>query len=428
MPFSTTRVSWDTNVKHYIRNGLFDHLPNTIKTQIPKTNKHRWKQESEDKYKGCEVANFIKEELELIKRTGESRNAKKVMEAYFKLSDTYHEIIRNVKGIKQQVTQQKERIVNTIENIKEYIPIEKALLVFDISRATYHNYKTLVINKCNTSYFLWCVKQYPHQLLNREILQIKSYMENQAYIHWSKASVYLLALRNKDTAVCLTTWYKYSKLLGYSQHRHLFPLKKHSSLTSIKPNEIWCADVTILKTADNKKHYIHFLMDHYSKMILGYSVENSSSPEAIKNLLQEAYFEHKNKEPITLVTDGGVENVNNTVQEFLSTTTSGIKHLIAQKDIPYSNSKIEAFNKIIKHQFLLPKNLENRKQLINALAEDIAIYNTIRPQHSLQGNTPDETFSGKSLDINHYKTHFARQKKLRVTQNQKNRCSRCKWY
>jgi hypothetical protein len=43
MPITATRISWDTNVKHYIRNGLFDNLPDNIKIQIPKTNKHRWK-------------------------------------------------------------------------------------------------------------------------------------------------------------------------------------------------------------------------------------------------------------------------------------------------------------------------------------------------------------------------------------------------
>lgn len=426
MTFSTPRVSWDTNVKHYIRNGLFDNLPDTIKAQIPKTNRYRWKNEADNKYIGCEVSNFIKEELELIKRTGESRNAKKVMEAYFKLSDTYHEILNDVKGIKHQVALQKEKLVNVIENSKEFIPIEKALRVFNLSRATYHNYKTLVINKCNASYFLWCVKQYPNQLLNREILQIKKYMENQAYQHWSKASIYLLALRNKDTAVCLTTWYKYSKLMGYSKNRHLFPLKKYTSLTSFKPNEIWSADVTILKTADNKKHYIHFLMDHYSKMILGYSVENSSSPKTIRNLLQQAYIKHKNKEPITFVTDAGVENVNTSVQDFLNNPDKNIKHLIAQKDIPFSNSKIEAFNKIIKHQFLLPLNLANRVQLEIALTTDIQTYNTIRPQLSLQGNTPAETFSGKPLNIRRYKTHFDNQKTLRTTKNQSNRCKECK--
>lgn len=406
MSHPLSRISWDTNVKHYIRNGLYGNLPNNLKAKIPKSNKHRWEREVDSKYTGCEIASFIKEELELIKRIGASSNSKKVIEAYFKLSVTYHEILSGVKGVMKQVALQKEKIVNAVEIAKEFVSIESALKIFNISRATYHNYKTLVINKCNASYFLWCVKQYPHQLLKKEIYQIKNYMENKAYSHWSKSSVYLMALRNKEISFCLTTFYKYFKLLGYDKSSHLQPKIKHSSLTSRKPNEIWCADVTILKTADNKKHYIHFLMDHYSKMILGYSVENSSSPKAIKTLLQEAYLKYKSKTSITLVTDAGVENVNNTVQEFLITINPDIKHLIAQKDIPFSNSSIEAFNKIIKHQFLLPRNLEDRKQLINALAEDAPTYNTIRPQLSLQGNTTTETFSGKPLDINHYKTHF----------------------
>ena len=107
MIYSLSRISCDTNVKHYSRNGLYDNLPNTIKAKIPKSNKHRWERETADKYLGCEVANFIKEELEFIKRTGESKNTKKVMEAYFKLSDTYHEILSTVKGIKRQVALQK---------------------------------------------------------------------------------------------------------------------------------------------------------------------------------------------------------------------------------------------------------------------------------------------------------------------------------
>ncbi len=426
MVHQLSRISWDTNVKHYIRNGLYGNLPNTLKNQIPKTNKHRWEREKENKYAGCEIASFIKEELELIKRVGASSNSKKVMEAYFKLSDTYHEITGNVKGVRKQVALQKEKIVNVIEIAKEFVSIESAVKIFNISRATYHNYKTLVINKCDASYFLWCVKQYPHQLLKKEIFQIKNYMENELYLHWSKSSVYLMALRNKEISFCLTTFYKYSNLLGYGQSRHLHAKTKYSSLMSYRPNEIWCADVTILKTTDGKKQYIHFLIDHYSKMILGYSVENRSCPKAIKNLLQNAYLKHKNQDPITLVTDGGVENVNITVKEFLATTDQDIKHLIAQKDIPFSNSRIEAFNKIIKHQFLLPQNLANRKQLEIALETDIQTYNIIRPQLSLQGNTPSETFSGKSLDINHYKTHFDNQKIVRITQNQQNRCENCK--
>jgi len=40
MIYSSSRISWDTNFKHYIPNGLYDNLPNTIKARIPKSNKH----------------------------------------------------------------------------------------------------------------------------------------------------------------------------------------------------------------------------------------------------------------------------------------------------------------------------------------------------------------------------------------------------
>jgi transposase InsO family protein len=168
-------------------------------------------------------------------------------------------------------------------------------------------------------------------------------------------------------------------------------------------------------------------MDHFSKIILGYTVENSSKPKAIKFLLQNAYLKYRTNDTIKFVTDNGLENTNLTVKQFLNTTNQEIKHLIAQKDIPFSNSKIEALNKIIKHQFLLPRNLENRKQLTTALAEDVLTYNTIRPQFSLQGNTPEETFSGKSIAICNYKTHFAEQKVHRIAINQQNKCKTCNY-
>ncbi|MEN2402573.1 integrase core domain-containing protein [Flavobacterium sp. MC2016-06] len=109
----------------------------------------------------------------------------------------------------------------------------------------------------------------------------------------------------------------------------------------------------------------------------------------------------------------------------MKTTNQEIKHLIAQKDIPFSNSKIEAFNKIIKHQFLLPQNLVNREQLEFFLIENIRIYNSIRPQLSLQGNTPAETFVGKPMALNSYKIHFQEQKIYRTSANQQNRCISC---
>lgn len=366
---------------------------------------------------------FIKDELELIKQTGESRNAKKMLDAYFKLSQTYHSITGKIKGIRNKIVSNKEKIVETIEQLKPFIAINSAIKIFNISRATYQNYKTLVLNKCSASYFEWCVKKYPQQLLNHEILKIKQYFENSDYQFWSKASLYFLGLRSKDFGFCIATFYKYAKLLGYKNGRHLQTKLKYTSLVSTNPDQIWCADVTIFKTTDGIKHYILFLMDHYSKKIIGYSVEKSARPATIKRLLENTIQSLPLKPTVSLVTDGGIENVNTLVKQFNS--KHNIVHLIAQKDITFSNSAIEALNKIIKHQFLFPLHIENGSQLIKKLPEIVQIYNTIKPQQALKGNTPEETYQGKIIDISQYKSHFKVQKEFRKAHNHSNRCKKC---
>jgi putative transposase len=418
---SSSHISWSTNLKQYIANGYYDTLPYQTQKKISSSNKSRWINQSRNKYEDGGLDN----QVALYNQLENSPKIKQALQSYFELNEAFHQIMNNTAGIKQQLLQHKETIVEAIEKVKHIISVDDAIKVFNISRSTYHNYKILVLNKCEASHFKWCLKQFPSQLLQKEIAQLEKYLKDDAYQYWSKSSIYLLALRNKDIAMGLSTWYKYCKLLGY-QIRHLRDKIKYKPLISYRPNEIWCADVTILKTGNGTKHYIHFLMDHFSKKILGYTVQNSAKPKAIKTLLQQAYSSCNSLQTIRFVTDAGVENINTTVKDFLATTNPKIIHQIAQKNIPESNSAIEAYNKVIKHQFLLPRQLQCTEQLLKALEIDVAIYNNLRPQLSLQGNTPSEAYSGKAINIKTYKTHFGVQKKYRIAQNQQNKCAICK--
>lgn len=191
-----------------------------------------------------------------------------------------------------------------------------------------------------------------------------------------------------------------------------------------KPNEMWCADVTIFKTTDNVKHCIHLLIDHYSKMILGFRIEKNASGQAIKSLIQEACFIHQ-PDKLLFLTDGGSENVNSTVTNFINSADKHIKHIVAQRDVVFSNSMIEATNKIIKHQFLFPLVIENKGQLLKVLKATKLTYNTIRPQMSLRGNTPQETYNGLTIDFYTYNKGFKEQKTLRIFQNKKSTCAGC---
>lgn len=418
------RHSWDTSVKHYFRLGLETNIPFELKNKIPSSNISRWKQEPENKYLGCEIADYIDQEIDFIKRFNQSSKIKKILEGYFKLSDAFNYILDDVKGIKSIIKNQKELVVNTIESIKDDVSINLALKIFNISRATYQNYKSIVIHKCNVSYFNWCVKRFSNQLLTKEVQTIKNYMEHSDYKFWSKSSIYFKAIRDGNLQCGLTTFYKYCRLLGFKNKPRKRKSDNYNPVKTFKPNQLWCADVTIFRTKNHVKHHIHFLMDHFSKYIIGYKVCSSSSSSAIKELLQNAYQKHK---PNTLkfLTDGGSENVNRTVSNFINKSEVSIKHIIAQKDVVFSNSMIEALNKVIKHQFLFPKNISNSNQLHKILEQTVLIYNNERPQMSLGGNTPKETFYGMAIDISIYTQNFNKQKALRRQLNKKNICRTC---
>jgi len=423
MKIDSTRKSWDTAVKHLARNGMLDNIlsPSQFKL-IPSSNISRWKSEPDDKYLYCEVNRLIADEIELIRKINQASKVKRIVSGYFLLCETFHSIISSIKGIKTEIRKNRDLIVNTIENVKEFVSIDAALKVFNLSRSSFEHYKNRLIYQCDDSYFNWCLKKHSNQLLSGEILTIKKYMTHEIYKYWSKSSVYLKAVIDGNLLCGISTFYKYCSLLGFKNKPRHKKSDDYDPVRTSKPNELWCVDVTIFKTKDHVKQYIHLLIDHFSKMILGYKIKSSSSGIAIKQLLQRACLEYK-PESAQLLSDGGSENINTTVANF--TRSNHIKHLVAQKDVVFSNSMIEAINKIIKHQFLYQKEIPDRNKLEIILKETVSIYNTIRPHMSLGGNTPLQTFQGKSMDFSVYSNSFHIQKAIRVQQNIKSKCIKC---
>lgn len=83
-------------------------------------------------------------------------------------------------------------------------------------------------------------------------------MNHKDYMFWSKSSIYLKAIRDENSHCCISTFYKYAKLLGFSNRRLKRKSDDYKPVKTCSPNELWCADVTIFKTGDGKKHYFHF--------------------------------------------------------------------------------------------------------------------------------------------------------------------------
>lgn len=418
------RKSWDTSIKLSFKLGIENIIPNHILKQIPSTNINRWRNEANGKYIGAELHETVNEKLELFQRLNSSHKIESLNKAYFKLEDTLMFILDKVKGKKRLFNEYKDLIVNSIEQVKETVDVDKAIRMFGISRATYQHYKSLVINKCDRSIIYYCLKKYPHQLLKQEVEKIEEYMNHEVYRYWSSSSVYAIALREKAVSCCLSTWYKYCNLLGLASQKIRKEVNYHPLIT-FRTNQYWCADATRFVTNDGQKSWIHFLMDHYSRKILGFRVENSPSKYAIRDLLEDAYIKYKPDKPLIFLTDGGSENVNDHVKDFINQPDIQIIHKIAQKDVKSSNSMIEAFNKTFKQEFLNPLVIYNQKHLIDTTENSLVLYDKIRPQQVLDCNTPNEIYHGKHISMIEHKAHFKEFKQYRKEQNNKNRCSIC---
>ena len=98
---------------------------------------------------------------------------------------------------------------------------------------------------------------------------------------------------------------------------------------------------------------------------------------------------------------------------------------MAQKDIIFSNSMIEAVNKILKYRFLFQQDIPDYKSTMKHLNKLIPIYNH-RPHSALKGRAPDEVFHGIELDKEKYNIQFKEAQRCRIEENRLAWCENCK--
>ena len=93
--------------------------------------------------------------MELIRKINQSSKIKKINQSYFKLADTFQEIVSNIKGVKSVLKEQKELVVCIIESVKEFVSINSALKIFKL----YHELscsKTIRIEQNRKSGWIKC--------------------------------------------------------------------------------------------------------------------------------------------------------------------------------------------------------------------------------------------------------------------------------
>lgn len=160
-----------------------------------------------------------------------------------------------------------------------------------------------------------------------------------------------------------------------------------------KPSTIWQSDITYIDV-NGKFYYAVFIIDVYTKKIVGYHVSDSMRAEANVKALQMAL--KSNKAPLIHHSDRGSQYVYKNYIELLKQNGTQISMALSAQDNAYA----ERINRTIKEEFLDYWKPQNFNQLKSCVKKAVNYYNNKRPHNNLNKMTPIE-FENKWFN-NHF--------------------------
>jgi len=166
---------------------------------------------------------------------------------------------------------------------------------------------------------------------------------------------------------------------------------------------------------------MHAIIDSFTRRILAWRVESSFDPGVTAVLLEEA-AKGLGKPPPNVFMDSGVENTNSTATALVEKGT--IARVLAQVEVVFSNSMIESWWRLLKHQWLYLNTLDSVETVRRLVEFYVEQHNTHIPHSAFKGwQTPDEMYFGKGEEIS--EQLFAARLKAKQSRRAANLAVRC---
>ena len=198
--------------------------------------------------------------------------------------------------------------------------------------------------------------------------------------------------------VAASTWAKLVRERGWRRpSQRVHPPKPTVGVRASQPNEIWHVDTMVINLIDGTKAYLQAVIDNFSRKILGWSVSARLDPSKTCQVLLAAGKHLVSSGRPLLYADSGVENVNGAVDSTLFSAC--LERILAQVDVAFSNSMIEAFWRSLKHQWLFLNTLDSVVSVRTLVEFYVNKHNTKMPHPAFGGQTPDEIFFGAGAKV-----------------------------
>ncbi len=404
-------------------------LPQEFLSTIPKTSSHEWRKKDHQFY-GSEFEEISQNTLTDLKLIADERlkSQRRIFVSLCRLYLVIVQIFGEVK-LKKLIKQNHKILLPYIDRCLQNDKSKKIFLkLLKISSYQLGQWRNMKKYECKESLIWLCYKRLPRQISMIEIMKMKQLLKNDKYSHWSSISIWGKAVKEGQISMSLQSWYRYSQIFGLGKRKKYISKRKRTSVNASFPNEIWHMDVTRYKTLENVTLYIYTVLDNYSRKILAFDISRKLSGkirlESLKNAIQEQFLdklELQNKANLDLIVDGGSENNNINIHEFIKSCKVEISKKIALKDVVFSNSIIEGNNRILKQTYLNRKLL-SEEELLEYVPKIIDEYNCEKPHYAHKIYTPDEIY--KKPELKNYKYVFDKINKVRIENNKNFECNK----
>lgn len=368
------------------------------------------------------IENYMKA-LETKKQMQTTDNS---YEGFSKIIEFLHGVILKAGGWEKLAKTMKYEIVETYIDASKYLPPEIICEKLQIPKFVIERWKNE--KKCECSVTKNCYNSFPFQLTQKEQEIIYEYLTNPEYKFFPRNYIWAQMCRDMGGIVISKhTFYRYATLLcGKS-----FSIKKEEEqedeiirIRAQKRYQILHMDSTLYRCMNRERVYIHFIMDNFSRCILGavasYSTKSETVAQNLKNVIEkyelsETYFE--------LYCDDGPENkkdVDNLINN--NPSLKAVKVIASYKE-KTSNNMIEASHHRFKNYFLRKYSIRDYEHLVELLPEIIEYINNT-PLPILNTLTAKEVLAGKKQKNLKFFRKMETAKKKRLTSNQKFDCEK----
>lgn len=177
------------------------------------------------------------------------------------------------------------------------------------------------------------------------------------------------------------------KRTTYAQSLYSFP-NLINGLELTGPNQLWQTDITYFEVGQ-RHYYLSFILDVYTRKIVGYSASDHMRAEANRKALKMAFNNTKKHGFKGLIhhSDRGKQYIESEYLKMLLNKDIRLSHAY----FAVENAYAERLNGIIKNDYLKHYNIKSLKQLQQKVKRVVWLYNYQRPHKKLPGKmTPDQ--------------------------------------